>query len=53
MFKDMFTASVIKNKATSDSMKLQYLKASCKDETFRAIQSILMLNANFDSTWKL
>ncbi|GBO36347.1 hypothetical protein AVEN_204806-1 [Araneus ventricosus] len=34
MFKDMFVASVIENKSISNSMKLQYLKASCKDESF-------------------
>ncbi|GBL98544.1 hypothetical protein AVEN_139957-1 [Araneus ventricosus] len=40
MFKDMFVASVIENKSISNSMKLQYLKASCRDEALRVIRSI-------------
>ncbi|GBO31400.1 hypothetical protein AVEN_65524-1 [Araneus ventricosus] len=53
MFKDMFVASVIENKSISNSMKLQYLKASCRDEALRVIQSISISDANFDIAWKL
>ncbi|GBO42723.1 hypothetical protein AVEN_211318-1 [Araneus ventricosus] len=52
MFKDMFVASVIENKSISNSMKLQYLKASCRDEALRVIQSISISDANFDIAWK-
>ncbi|GBN30439.1 hypothetical protein AVEN_268590-1, partial [Araneus ventricosus] len=53
MFKDMFVASVIENKSISNSMKLQYLKASCRDEALRVIQSIPISDANFVIAWKL
>ncbi|GBN34047.1 hypothetical protein AVEN_176281-1 [Araneus ventricosus] len=53
MFKDMFVASVIENKSISNSIKLQYLKASCRDEALRVIQSISISDANFDIAWKL
>ncbi|GBN62327.1 hypothetical protein AVEN_172279-1 [Araneus ventricosus] len=53
MFKDMFVTSVIDNKSISNSMKLQYLKASCRDEALRVIQSISISDANFDIAWKL
>ncbi|GBN10954.1 hypothetical protein AVEN_25287-1 [Araneus ventricosus] len=53
MFKDMFVASVIENKSISNSMELQYLKASFRDEALRVIQSISISDANFDIAWKL
>ncbi|GBM18024.1 hypothetical protein AVEN_238412-1 [Araneus ventricosus] len=53
MFKDMFVESVIENKSISNSMKLQYLKASCRDESLGVIQPISISDANFDIAWKL
>lgn len=52
-FKDIFIATIHQNNELSGSMKLQYLKSSLKGDALRIIQSISVVDANYDLAWSL
>lgn len=52
-FKDIFKASIHQNKNLSDAMKLQYLKSSLKGDAFRIVQSISIVDSNYELAWSL
>ena len=52
-FSDLFNASVGKNTKISNSQKLQYLVAALRGDALRVIQSLPIVDANFEIAWDL
>ena len=52
-FKDIFIATIDQNKELSGGMKLQYIKSSLRGDALRIIQSISILDANYEIAWSL
>ena len=52
-FRDIFKASIHDNSNLSGAVKLQYLKSSLKGDAHRIIQSISIVDGNYDLAWSL
>ncbi|KAG8189796.1 hypothetical protein JTE90_008107 [Oedothorax gibbosus] len=52
-FRDLFSASVVKNQNLSDAQRLQYLVGSVKGDALRVIQSLPITDSNFQIAWDL
>lgn len=52
-FKDIFKASIHENPNLSNAIKLQYLKSALKGDAYRIIQTISIVDSNYELAWSL
>jgi hypothetical protein len=52
-FENCFKSVIDENKSLKNRQKLQYLKSSLREEALRAVESLSILDENYDKAWEI
>jgi hypothetical protein len=52
-FENCFKSVIDENKSLNNRQKLQYLKSSLREEAMHAVESLSILDENYDKAWEI